>query len=184
MGETVHYLVSITRVSMPGVMTDGHSDESADVTALFNDQPKAWLFQSNPLLYDLGAALRSLKEQVWSVSRYAKRITVGDRVYLWEAGLRGGVAALAEIVEPVHLQSEPAEQFRFARVPEVFAGERQRTRLRVSKVIEPVVAREAVASCPDLAALGVLRCSRGTNFRVSTTEQRALDKLIQSKMRR
>jgi hypothetical protein len=148
--------------------------------ALNGRSPNAWLFQSNPLLYDLRGALRSLKEQVWSVSRYAREIRTGDRIYLWEAGREGGIVGLAEISESARLQPEPPEQMRFARIPEAFVTDRVRSRLRILRVIEPVISRQIVVSCQELDGLSVLRCSRGTNFRLSPGEWKALDGLIQS----
>lgn len=138
----------------------------------------AWLFQSNPALYDLRGALHTLNEQVWSVSRYAKEIRRGDRVYLWEAGREGGIAGVAEIAEPARLRSEPPEQLPFSRIAEAFAGERLRARLRILRIVEPVIPRQAVVSAPGLGALGVMRCSRGTNFRLSEDQWLALNSLI------
>lgn len=138
----------------------------------------AWLFQSNPALYDLRGALHSLNEQVWSVSRYAKEIRKGDRVYLWEAGREGGIAGVAEITEPARLRSEPPEQLPFSRFAEAFAGERLRAQLRILRIVEPVIPRQAVVSAPGLGALGVMRCSRGTNFRLSEDQWLALNSLI------
>jgi hypothetical protein len=182
MADSVFYIVSSTRAPSAAAFPDRKTEEAflqfQEVgTGLNGRSAKAWLFQSNPVLYDLRGALRSLQEQVWSVSRYAKEIKTGDRVYLWEAGKRGGIAGVAEIIEPAHLQSEPPEQLPFAKSAEVFAGDRLRTRLRISKVIEPVIPRQSIISTPELSALGILRCSRGTNFRLSLDQWQALNSL-------
>ncbi|HEY1499725.1 MAG TPA: EVE domain-containing protein [Acidobacteriaceae bacterium] len=142
----------------------------------------AWLFQSNPTLYDLRGALRCLREQVWSVSRYANQIGTGDRVYLWEAGREGGVAAVAEISEPPRLLPEPSAQLPFARVAAAFAGDRARARLRILTVIEPVIPRRSIVSNPDLQELGVLRFPRGTNYRLSLDQWQALNSLVQDRV--
>jgi hypothetical protein len=112
------------------------------------------------------------------VSRYAQEVRVGDRVYFWEAGRNGGVAGAAEIMEPARLQPEPPEQFPFARVTQAFAGDRIRVRLKVLSVIEPVLPRQEIVACTELSELGVLRCSRGTNFRLSLGQWQALNRLI------
>ena len=184
--ESSYYVIRVTRVA-DAVLTHARRAQEKEIdqsrrrgggTAVEVPPPNAWLFQSNPVLYDLRGALRSLNEQVWSVSRYAKEIRTGDHVYLWEAGRRGGIAGLAEIIEPGRLQPEPPEQLPFARDDEAFAGERVRARLRVLRVIAPVIPRRTIVSCPELNALGVLRCSRGTNFRLSRAERTALDSVI------
>jgi hypothetical protein len=115
----------------------------------------AWLFQSNPTLYDLRGALHSLNEQVWTVSRYAKEVQAGDRIYFWEAGRNGGVAGVAVVTEPARLQPGPLEQLSFARVAEAFAGDRTRARLKVLRVIEPIIPRQAIVACTELGGLGV-----------------------------
>lgn len=184
MADSVLYIVSIAQVPAVGVIQGGKIEEAVQPpremrTVLNGRLRNSWLFQSNPALYDLRGALRSLKEQVWSVSRYAKEIAAGDLVYLWEAGSQGGIAGIAEIQEPARLQPEPPEQFPFARIAGVFAGDRVRARLRILSVIEPLIARQTILSCQGLSALDVLRCSRGTNFRLSIGESSAIDGLIQ-----
>lgn len=183
MADAIIYVVSVTRIPNVNLLSD--QEAAAAVQPRRNvtpgtevGTPNAWLFQSNPVLYDLMGALRSLQEQVWSVSRYAREIRAGDRIYLWEAGKKGGIAGLAEIIEPPQVQPEPPEQLPFARDAMTFAGDRVRARLRILRVIEPVIARKAVIACPPLGALGVVRCSRGTNFRLSLEEWKALDGLI------
>ena len=146
---------------------------------LASQPPKTWLFQSNPQLYDLRAALRTLKEQVWSVSRYAKEIRTGDRIYLWEAGPYGGVIGVAEVSEPPCCRPEPWEQLAFIRAHDVFLKERVRTKLRILQVFDPLVQRHVIIDRPEFRTLAVLRCSRGTNFRLSEEETDALDSLIQ-----
>lgn len=191
MVDSVFYVVRIAQVPFRAPVEEKESRSrrepaeadrgtSLDETSVEASQSSrnAWLFQSNPLLYDLRGALGLLREQVWSVSRFSKEIRTGDRVYLWEAGRRGGIAAVAEIREPARPQPEPTEQLRFARDAGAFAGDRLRARLRILQVIDPVIPRQSVASNPELSALGVLRCSRGTNFRLSLEEWQALNDLI------
>lgn len=183
MGASVFYVVSVTRVPAASLAQDRKAEAAIRLPQderpePDGNMPNAWLFQSNPALYKLRGALRTLREQVWTVSRYAKEIRAGDRVYLWEAGRRGGIVGLAEVIEPARLQAEPPEQSPFARVPAAFAGDRVRARLRIVEVLQPVVARQTIVSCPELNGLGVLRCSRGTNFRLSVDQWQALNALI------
>lgn len=192
MGDTVSYIVTIAQLPFreihqenravifpfPSPEGDGNSHGNGASPTKPPATKSAWLFQSNPVLYDLRGALHSLNEQVWSVSRYARVIEKGDRVYLWEAGREGGIAGVAEITEPARLRPEPPEQLPFGRVAQAFAGERLRARLRILRIVEPVIPRHSVESTPGLSALGVLRCSRGTNFRLNLDQWQALNSLI------
>jgi hypothetical protein len=175
LGIPVFYLISVARV--PSVIGAQEKKVEEEQQQLNGEARSAWLFQSNPVLYDVRGALRALKEQVWSISRYAKEIKIGDRVYIWEAGRRGGIVGLAEVSEPAHLQAEPPEQLPFAKDAEAFAGNRFRAKLRILRIIEPLITRQAILSYQELASLDVLRCSRGTNFRLSQEETEVLDDL-------
>lgn len=184
--ESHYFLVKVARVPSAVVTTDTRIAKfpeapkpSDNPKRLDGERRNAWLFQSNPTLYDLRGALRSLKEQVWSVSRYVKEIRPGDQVYIWEAGKRGGIVALAQVSEPVRFQSEPPEQHPFAKSAEPFAGDRPRVRLKILRLVEPVIGRQAIISRQDLASLQVLRCSRGTNFRLTREEVMILDGLVE-----
>ena len=87
--------------------------------------------------------------------------------------------ARGEISEPPCMRLEPWEQLPFIRVHSAFLKERIRTKLKIVEVFDPLIARQIVASCPVFCNLGVLRCPRGTNFRLSEGEAGALDGLVQ-----
>ena len=61
----------------------------------------SWIFQGNPKIYDLTAAVRALKEETWLVQQHRAEIRVGDRVYLWESGPEAGIVAVAEVLDEV-----------------------------------------------------------------------------------
>jgi EVE domain len=182
--DSAIYIVKIRKVPAPALEPSVRSWElikQADGPSrqgTVREESKAWLFQSNPRLYDLRAALAALKQQVWSVSRYAKEIKIGDQVFLWEAGLAGGIIGLAEISEMPRLRPEPWEQLPFVKVHEVFLRERLRAGLRILRVLDPLVLRQTIVTQKELMSLGVLRCSRGTNFRLTEREAHALNSLI------
>lgn len=191
MAESHFYIVSIAQLPVAALAQEKRSRppfhrSRVDAQAAPNGKSpaaapllrSAWLFQSNPALYDLRNALRFLGEQVWSVSRYAKEIKPGDRVYLWEAGREGGIAGVAEVGDLARIRPEPTEQLPFARVAGVFAGERLRARLKILRVIEPPIPRQSIVTSPELSSLDVLRCARGTNFRLSLDQWLALNRLV------
>ena len=113
------------------------------------------------------------------VQQFEKTIKPGDRVYLWECGPRGGIIGLAEVAEAPRIQPEPAEQLPFIREPEKFSGDQLRVKLRMLKRIEPVISRKYLLSWPELAGLSILRCARGTNFRVTHEQAAALQKVVE-----
>jgi hypothetical protein len=123
-------------------------------------------------------AVLSTEEPVCLVHQFSKEIGPGDRVYLWECGPRAGIIALAEVAEAPRSQPEPAEQLAFIRESEKFAGDRLRVKLRIVKRIAPAISRTYLMSRPELAGLSILRCARGTNFRVTREQAEVLDKVV------
>ena len=152
------------------------SRRNADAYA---DAQNTWIFQASPQLSDVKGALRSVQQPVCLVQQFGKTIKPGDRVYLWECGPRGGIIGLAEVAEAPRIQPEPAEQLPFIREPEKFSGDQLRVKLRMLKRIEPVISRKYLLSRPELASLSILRCARGTNFRVTHEQAAALQKVVE-----
>ena len=154
------------------------SDKSAPRSLLASPEETAtWIFQANSKFSDV-SGLRLLPEPVCVVQQFKKQIKRGDRVYLWECGRRGGIIGLAEVLEAPRIQAEPPAQLRFIRDGERFAGDRLRVKLRLLKVIAPVIHRKYLLSRPELAKLSILRCPRGTNFRVTREQAEVLDKVV------
>jgi len=142
------------------------------------DLPNTWIFQGSPKCSDLSGALRVVEEPVWRVRQFGKRIKPGDRVYLWECGPRGGIIGLAEAAEVPRIQSEPTAQIPFLRESEKFSGDQTRVKLRVLRRIAPAISRNYLLSRPELASLSILRCARGTNFRVTPQQAEFLQKIV------
>src|SRR3984893_382322 len=92
---------------------------------------------------------------------------------------RGGIIGVAEVAEAPRIQPEPAEQLPFIRETEKFAGDQLRVKLRMLKRIEPVISRKYLLSWPELAGLSILRCARGTHFRVTHEQAAALQKIVE-----
>ena len=136
----------------------------------------AWIFQASAEYSDV-RALGLLPESVWLVHQFKDEIKPGDRVFLWECGRQSGIIGLAEVLEQPRTQDEPPEQIPFIRQGERFAGARLRVRLGSVKVIDPMIPRSYLRSRPDLASLTILRCPRGTNFRLSREEAEVLEEL-------
>ena len=53
----------------------------------------AWIFQGNPVWYDISRAVTEQDLLVWGVKQCSRQIARGDRVYIWASGPEGGVIA-------------------------------------------------------------------------------------------
>ena len=179
--------VYLTQAGARGSGPNGHAEATDTWEATTSlrdadghaDSQNTWIFQASPQLSDVKGAMRSVQQPVCLVQQFGKAIKPGDRVYLWECGPRGGIIGLAEVAEAPRIQPEPAEQLPFIRETEKFAGDQLRVKLRMLKRIEPVISRNYLLSRPELAGLSILRCARGTNFRVTHEQAAALQKIVE-----
>jgi len=82
---------------------EGHQDLAAGTST--------WIFQSNPELFDLPAALAELSELTWVAREHVHEIMPGDTVYLWESGRDAGIVARARVMTaPAEMpQDEPSD---------------------------------------------------------------------------
>jgi MoxR-like ATPase/predicted RNA-binding protein with PUA-like domain len=137
-----------------------------------------WVFQSNPKIYDLSAALRALSELSWNTTQHAAEMQVGDEVFLWQSGSEAGVQALATIVEPPKLRSMSTEERVFALESNRFDQNELRAVVRVRTVLQSPLLRRELMGIPGLSEMEILRQPQGTNFRVTDKEAEILASLI------
>lgn len=137
-----------------------------------------WIFQANVAQYDLAGAVAALKQIDWRVSQHADEIGIGDRVFLWESGAEGGVRAVATVCSDVaHLPySHDDEAFVRQMEPE----DRPAVVLSIDRVLQPHLTRAKIKGETALAGLSILKNARGTNFKVTRPEAKALQSLIDS----
>lgn len=129
--------------------------------------PRSWIFQGNPKLFRMDDYLSSRAEVVWSVNQHKDDIELGDRVYFWRSGPSAGIVAIGRVISPV---MEMADD-----VPELWIGPPRkvsklsnRVRVRVLKLLEPIVSRQRVGEI--LPRMAFLRASQGTNFSVKSED--------------
>lgn len=72
-----------------------------------------WLFQANPKIFRLRAALRAEAIRSFAVTSHIKNIQEGDKVILWQTGKQAGIYALAKVASNVDLLPIYAEEKAF-----------------------------------------------------------------------
>lgn len=134
----------------------------------------SWVFQANPKVWDLRAALPEMDGFQWLVKQYRGRIAPGDTVYLWESGPQGGVLAQARVVSgPAPMPEDDAAR-RFKLNRGMFEGVQLRVELEVVKVLLRPIARAELVAHPDLGSMAILQRPQGTNFPLTPSEADAL----------
>lgn len=64
---------------------------------------RTWIFQSNPKLYDIDAALNERRVIYWRVPQFFEQLQAGDRVLIWRSGKQAGIVGSAvSLSDPRH----------------------------------------------------------------------------------
>jgi energy-coupling factor transporter ATP-binding protein EcfA2 len=141
-------------------------------------KPAAWIFQANPEIYDVRAAIHTLPEIMWLALQHKDEILPGNRVYLWESGPTGGIVGVAEVLDPVSAREEPTREAPFVRDSQKLSGPQPRVNLRMRRIVDPILPRGKIQAHPKLANLSILRQAQGTNFPVTSEEDEVLSGML------
>lgn len=145
----------------------------------------AWIFQGNPKRFDLDDYLARYPELIyWRVPRYQAEVAIGDRAFIWRAGLESGVVASGKVIEaPVNatkvLHPEaPGDDLWFADKPD---ADEPKVGIALDSIrlslAEGMLVRSVVKDDPLLQQGTIITMSNGTVFRLSDAERRRLDEL-------
>ena len=149
-------------------------------------QHTTWIFQGNPDKFDIMGYLNAGFTKIsWSVTRYADKIAVGDRVFLWQAKGKtdspSGIVALATVLsEPDEIAVDPQGAL-YWKSPGSEVKTATRVYLKVDSIanVHQFVRREWLVEDPICRDLLILRQGTGTNFHVETHHAERLHSLWQ-----
>ena len=141
-------------------------------------RPSAWIFQANPKVYDLKAAVSALKNLHFTVRQHADQVRVGDTVYLWESGDSAGTSAVAQVTEGPGILAETPEESGFWRTPPAADDKPLRVRLTIQRVLDHKILRADLVQHPILSRMLILRMPQGTNFSLTEEEATAMQTLL------
>lgn len=140
---------------------------------------RPWIFQANPRIFDIDAALRSLSQMTWVVRQHRRDIHESDRVYLWRSGDHPGIVAVGTVMgEPEERLSDP-ESERFNRGGDQLAAAEPRVLLSIDRVLDAPITRDTILNDEDLRDLQIIRQRQGTNFAVTPEQDERLRALLQ-----
>src|SRR6266568_3027344 len=109
---------------------------------------RCWIFQALPERYNLAEQLRPGRTENWVVSRFAREITPGDVVYLWQAGSEAAVFGWATVNSPVF---EP--NLSEGKSSSEASPRSQRVEILYQARFEPPITRAEIRSHGQLAGL-------------------------------
>jgi len=152
------------------------SKKNSTITAT----PSSWIFQANPKIFNLSAALAELNEMTWLVRQHSEEIRAGDTVFLWESGEKAGIVAVAKVLTDPTPLPEGEEEKKFTLQHEKFEGDQLRVRLRIERRLAHPILRQTLLQHATLDSLAILVAPQGTNFAVSPEQAEALNALLRS----
>lgn len=136
-----------------------------------------WLFQANPKYYKITDAIQNFEEMLWPVTRYDKRIAIGDKVVIWIAGKTAGIYALAEVTETAHLIKSTEDKSYWLDKSKIV--ERLQAKIKFTKkLLDKPLLRNNLLNDSVLQRLSVIRGPNGTNFVVTPGEWQRVEELI------
>jgi hypothetical protein len=135
-----------------------------------------WLFQGNPKIFDIKAALLNNELKTWMVKNHKDKIQEGDKLILWVSGEKAGVYALGEIAtDPVEMADDPAELKYYTNPDETGTTLRVILRITENLAANPIL-KEKIADIPELKSLKI--GLQGTNFSATKNEYETLENIV------
>jgi len=136
---------------------------------------RCWFLQANPKLYDIDAALASLRHIWWQVPQYTAEVHVGDVVVIWRSGPDAGVIGVGRVVEEPQLRTGTDDSERpFVHEP----NETPSTQAKIAVRVSPFVSKAEVAALAELAEHPIIRAPMGTVFPIDNDAWSALSALV------
>ena len=143
-----------------------------------------WIFQANPDLFRVGEYLNAVSNRVcWRVSKYRRKIAVGDQVFIWRALGRdhgiSGVIAEARVQSAVQVMVDDPASRPFWRDPTNADTEEHRVWLELVRIAKDheILLRQALLEDLILSSLSIFSYAGTTNHAVKPNEAIRLNEL-------
>jgi hypothetical protein len=134
-------------------------------------QPKHWLFQFNPSIYNWFDRIKETKQpEQWLVSQHFNLIKKGDLAAIWSSGQKAGIYALGQIItNPKKEPLNPAQQKYFLNKNDIHKfQEKPSVYLEyLNLYIKKPLLQEKCSQDTTLSDMQVLISPQGTNFRLT-----------------
>jgi predicted RNA-binding protein with PUA-like domain len=152
-----------------------------------------WIFQCNPDDFDVDEYLRRITAQNpsefrWNVRQHAKDMAKGDQVFIWRAagnrGCQRGIIAMGELIgSPRQMRVDPPSRGCW------LTDEPGRMALRVEAVVRRIcigtketIPADRLKQDPVVSNMGILKCPRATNFRITAEVAKRLKALVEKRV--
>ncbi|HMK94267.1 MAG TPA: EVE domain-containing protein [Candidatus Limnocylindrales bacterium] len=134
-----------------------------------------WIFQFNPEVYDwFGWMKENRASEQWLVTRFAKLISVEDKVAIWASGKDSGIYALGETVTyPLKnpLNPEQVKYYKSSRNVDKFIVKPSVSVKYLKTFLDNPISKNRCKEDCVLSSLGILSdFTNATNFKVSKSQ--------------
>lgn len=169
------YLWEFTEEGLGAVRAASNGNESWPAWSRVA-RARCWMFHANPELYDVRAAVKALPDLPWTVRQHKAEIRVGDRVFLWEAGPRGGVVALARVLTEPAVVEDDGVDAPYCKPGLDSDGTEPVVRLAIEHALDPIIEADDMRADPMLVALPAFSSPQRTNSAMSPAQGLLLER--------
>ena len=140
---------------------------------------RSWIFQANPRIYDVEGLLATRPEQTdWLVNQFRNEVAAGHTVYLWLAGPRAGVIAVAHTLDEPSMRPPDPDDARFTHRPDQFEGESLRVCLAIDEILAQPIPKQAFIDDPILRETTIIKAPYQTNFQLTAEQAARIQALV------
>ncbi len=143
-----------------------------------SDAINYWIFQANPELYNVVAAINANALGTWRVTRHKEDIKAGDKIILWLTGKAQGCYALCEVISEVYEGVEDEIELKYYSDKNTnVISPRVRIKITHNLTLNPIT-KTQIETFNELAELKI--GNQGTNFSATKEEYETLLDIINS----
>ncbi|OFV79737.1 MAG: hypothetical protein A2W26_10795 [Acidobacteria bacterium RBG_16_64_8] len=168
LGTEINELGAASRFSRPSANTFAlrKPDDPIPLVALNTSGPKAWMFQGNPVRYDLLTGIAAGSISNYAMNQHRDHAAYGDRAFFFLSGDKAGMYAVGRVTSTAY-RAEQANEFGEWKVDVAFEA-----------TIDPPLLRAEMMGDPLLASFGPFAGRMGTNFPMPTDVAARLEMVL------
>lgn len=139
------------------------------------DKRATRIFQANPSLYDIHQSLKVESKDLWGCIQHASKIRAGDRALIWISGRQAGIYSVGTVLSNPEYRPDSSIGMKYWTNLTDGRKPRPRAWVRYEKVlIDNPLFKKYLLWDPELYNLTILANPRGTNFKVTGSEWKAI----------
>lgn len=140
----------------------------------YGGSPRAWIFQVNPLIYDIEKSLQNLTKMTWLTKQYRHNIHIDDVVFIWKSGNSGGLVAVGTVISEPSLMNEYEEMSQYYKKQNFLFKEDYRCIVKIDVVLPICLSKNIFIDEKSINDISLFKNSKDTNFRLTAVQANSI----------